>query len=148
MRKTAISIGLAAVVAAAAAFAQTNGGGYGPGYGPGNGPCATAGAGAGVNCPYGGPGAGYGPGGGYGPGHGRMGGGRGMGYGGGLMTDEERAEHREKMHSFTTVEQCNAYWTEHRAQMTERAKAQGIEPGPGPRVSPCERMAQHGMLQR
>ena len=137
MTKTSLTLALVASLAAIAVYAAP-GGGYGPGYG--GGACATAGAGS--TCPRGGPGAGYGPGGG------RMMGGYGAGGAGPMMTEDERAAHREKMHSFTTVEQCTAYWTEHRAQMTERAKAQGIEPGPGPRVSPCERMAQHGMLQR
>ena len=59
---------------------------------------------------------------------------------GSLMTEEERAEHRQKMHSFTTVGECKAYFDEHRAQMTARARDRGIEPGPGPRISPCERM--------
>jgi hypothetical protein len=137
MSKTTLALALVASLATIAVYAAP-GSGYGPGYG--SGACATAGAES--ACPRGGPGAGYGPGGG------RMMGGYGAGGAGSMMTEEERAAHREKMHSFTTVEQCNAYWTEHRAQMTERAKAQGIEPGPGPRVSPCERMAQHGMLQR
>lgn len=143
MRKTTLALGLATAMVAAAAFAAP-GGGYGPGYGMGygmgygNGPCATAAAGA--ECP-GGPGTGYG--------RGRMG--AGMGYGpggqGNLMTEEERDAHREKMHSFTTVEQCTAYWTEHRAQMTARAQERGVEPGPGPRGSPCERMAARGFFK-
>ena len=140
MTKTTVATGLALALAAVTALAQP--GGYGPGNGPGNGPCATGQAGA--NCPYGGPGGGYGP--GYGRGGGRMG--MGMGGYGGLMTDEERAEHRERMHSFTTVDECKAYWTEHRAQVTARAKEQGVEPGPGPRFDPCERMAARGFLKR
>jgi hypothetical protein len=139
MRKTTMALGLAMVLAAAASFAGPGySAAYGMGYGPGNGPCATGGT---ANCS--GPDAGYGP--GYG--RGRMGGGYGPGGAGALMSDEEREAHRNAMHSFTTVEQCNAYWTDHRAQMTERAKAQGIEPGPGPRFSPCERMAARGFLK-
>ena len=133
MTKTSLTLALVASLAAIAVYAAP-GGGYGPGYGAGT--CATAGAES--TC----------PGGGNGQGGGRMMGGHGAAGAGPMMTEDERAAHREKMHSFTTVEQCNAYWTEHRAQMTERAKAQGIEPGPGPRTSPCERMAQRGMLQR
>jgi hypothetical protein len=135
MRKATLAIGLAMAVATAAYAAPGYGPGYGQGHGPGNGPCATAGA---ADCP--------GPGAGYGMRRGRMGG-MGPGGQGGLMTEQERDAHRAAMHGFTTLEQCNAYWTEHRAQMTERAKAQGIEPGPGPRVTPCERMAARGFLK-
>lgn len=131
MRKTTLAIGLAMAVATAAYAAPGYGPGYGQGHGPGNGPCATAGA---ANCP--------GPGAGYGMGRGRMGGGPG-----GLMTEQERDAHREKMHSFTTLEQCTAYWTEHRAEMTRRAQERGVEQGPGPRFSPCERMAARGFLK-
>jgi len=131
MRKTTLALGLAMVVATAAFAAP----GYGPGNGPGNGPCATAGA---ANCP--------GAGAGYGMGRGRMGG-NGPGGQGSLMTDEEREAHRTAMHSFTSVEQCSAYWTEHRAEMTRRAQERGIEHGPGPRVSPCERMAARGFIK-
>lgn len=140
MRKTTAAMGFALAVTAAMAFAAPGyGPGYGGGYGPGNGPCATAG-GTGTGCQGMGPGAGYG--------RGRMGGGPGFGAMGGLMTDQERAEHRDKMQSFTTLAQCDAYWTEHRAQMTARAQQRGIEPGPGPRFSPCERMANRGLLAR
>jgi len=150
--KTMLATGLAMAFAAAAALAAPGGGygpghgggpGYGMGYGGGYGPCATGAAAGGATgeCPRG---PGYGPGGGYG----RMG--RGMGYGPGgagtLMTDEERATHRERMHSFTTLQECNAYWTEHRAQMAARAQERGLEPGPGPRFNPCERMAARGIL--
>ncbi|HEX4884320.1 MAG TPA: hypothetical protein VFX05_09295 [Casimicrobiaceae bacterium] len=135
MRNTTLGMGLALALAAAAAVAQP-GGGYGPGAGQG--PCAAGTAG--TACPNGGPGGGYGP--GYGRG-GRMG---GHGFGG-MMTDEERVEHRNAMHSFTTVGECKAYWTEHRAEMTARAKERGLEPGPGPRQDPCERMAARGLLK-
>jgi hypothetical protein len=133
MRRTTLALGLAMVVATAAYAAPGYGPGYGQGFGPGNGPCATAGAG---NCTSAGAGAGYGM------GRGRMGGGQGS-----MMTDEEREAHRTAMHSFTTVEQCNAYWTGHRAEMTRRAQERGVEPGPGPRVSPCERMAARGFIK-
>ena len=136
MRTTTLALGLAMAVATAAYAAPGYGPGSGQGYGPGNGPCATAGA---ANCP--------GAGAGYGMGRGRMGGGFGAGGQGSMMTDEEREAHRTAMHSFTTVEQCNAYWTEHRAEMTRRAQERGVEPGPGPRVSPCERMAARGFIK-
>jgi hypothetical protein len=50
-------------------------------------------------------------------------------------------------HSFATVGECKAYFDEHRAQMAARARDRGIEPGPGPRVSPCDRMEQRGLLR-
>jgi len=134
MQRTSLTLtALAAALAATLAFAAPGGGyGPGPGYGQGQG-CAQ-----GQQC-----GNGYGP--GNGQGYGRGGGGPG-GYGG-LMTEEERAEHRAKMHSFTTVGECKAYFDEHRAQMTARAKERGIEPGPGPRVDPCDRMMNRGLLK-
>lgn len=128
---------IAAALAATLAFAAPGGGyGAGPGYGQGAG-CPQA-----QECPGG---QGYGP--GYGMGHG-MGYGRGgAGAYGNLMTDEERAEHRAKMHSFTTVGECKAYYDEHRALMTARARERGIEPGPGPRFNPCDRMVSRGLLK-
>ena len=134
MQRTSLTLtALAAALAATLAFAAPGGGyGPGPGYGQGQG-CAQ-----GQQC-----GNGYGP--GNGQGYGRGGGGPG-GYGS-LMTEEERAEHRAKMHSFTTVGECKAYFDEHRAQMTARAKERGIEPGPGPRVDPCDRMMNRGLLK-
>ena len=74
-------------------------------------------------------------------------GGRGAGAYGSLMTEEERTEHRQKMHSFATVGECKAYFDEHRAQMAARATDRGIEPGPGPRVNPCDRMERRGLLK-
>ena len=140
MRSTALTLTtLAAALAATLAFAAP-GGGYGPGPG----------AGQGAECPLQQScGMGYGPGGGGGPGQGYgMGrGGRGAGAYGSLMTEEERAEHRQKMHSFTTVGECKAYFDEHRAQMAARARDRGIEPGPGPRVDPCDRMERRGLLK-
>jgi hypothetical protein len=127
----------AAALAATFAFAAP-GGGYGPGYGQGAG-CPQA-----QDCPAGqGHGPGYGRAKGPGMGYGRGGGASGLG----LMTDEERAEHRAKMHSFATVGECKAYFDEHRAQMAARAKERGIEPGPGPRMNPCDRMVNRGMLK-
>ena len=144
MRRTALTLTtLAAALAATLAFAAP-GGGYGPGPG----------AAQGADCPQQQScGMGYGPGGGGGPGQGDgKGFGRGAGGGGGgaygsMMTEEERAEHRQKMHSFTTVGECKAYFDEHRAQMAARARDRGIEPGPGPRISPCERMLNRGLLK-
>jgi len=140
MRRTSLTLTtLAAALAATLAFAAP-GGGYGPG------PGAVQGADCQQQQPCG---MGYGPGGGGGPGQGYgMGrGGRGAGAYGSLMTEEERAEHRQKMHSFATVGECKAYFDEHRAQMSARAKDRGIEPGPGPRVNPCDRMERRGLLK-
>ena len=140
MRSTALTLTtLAAAFAATLAFAAPGGGyGPGPGYGQGAGCPQTQ------DCPAGqGHGPGYGHGKGPGMGYGRGGGGA---YGS-LMTDEERAEHRAKMHSFTTVGECKAYFDEHRAQMAARATERGIEPGPGPRMNPCDRMLNRGLLK-
>ena len=138
MRRTSLTItAVAAALAATFAFAAPGGGyGPGPGYGQGAG-CPQA-----QDCPAGqgnGPGYGHGKGMGYGRG--------GAGAYGGLMTDEERAEHRAKMHSFTTVGECKVYFDEHRAQMAARATERGIEPGPGPRMNPCDRMLNRGLLK-
>jgi hypothetical protein len=96
-------------------------------------------------------GEGYGP--GQGPGYGRGNGpgyGRGMGQGPGggtpLLTQEERTQFREKMHSFKTVDECNAYLAEHRKLITERAKEKGLPEPTTPRGNPCERMKARGML--
>lgn len=142
MRTTALTLTtLAAALAATLAFAAP-GGGYGPGPGSGQGANCTQQQPCGMGY---GAGGGGGPGQGYGMGPGR--GGRGAGAYGGLMTDEERAEHRQKMHSFTTVGECKAYFDEHRELMAARAKDRGIEPGPGPRVNPCDRMERRGLLK-
>jgi len=132
-RLTISLVTVAAAIAASVALADAAGPGYGPGYGPGAGAgCADAGT----------PGAGCG----YGPGMGRgMGRGGGQGYGAQLLTPEERAAHMETMHSFTTVEQCNAYLAEHRQLIAERAQAAGLAVPPQ-RGNPCERMKARGFL--
>jgi|GEM_PF-1615660 len=76
--------------------------------------------------------------GGMGMGMGMMGGGMGMGMmgGGGRMTPEqspgwmmmsepERAEHRQRMMSFQSPDECRKYMEDHHKTMLERAKAQG-----------------------
>jgi hypothetical protein len=146
MKKLALAIGMVSI-AVAASVTMADPGGYGMGMGPG------CGAAAGANCPYGGGPGGYGPGygrgGGYGPGAGQGPGGgygRGGGQGMALLTPEERAQHREAMHSLTSVEQCNAYMAEHRQLLLERAKEKGVAPPPGPRGDMCERMKARGMF--
>ena len=85
--------------------AQPGGPGPGPG-GPGPRPAAaSAGAGAG---PAGGHwGARYTP-------------------GWSLMTQAERNEHRERMRSMKTHQECEAYHQQHREKMAERAKERGV----------------------
>ena len=134
-RLTISLVTVAAAIAASVALADPAGPGYGPGYGPG------AGAGC-VNAGSPGAGCGYGP--GYGMGRG-MGRGGGQGYGAQLLTPDERAAHMETMHSFTTVEQCNAYLAEHRQLIAERAQAAGLAVPPQ-RGNPCERMKARGFL--
>lgn len=134
MKKLSLVLGIvAASVAASLALAQP--GGYGPG--PGCGAMAGANCAAGV----GGQGPGYGRGGGMGPG-----GGRGPGSGMSLLTPDEQAQHREMMHSFKTVEECNAYLAEHQKLMAERAKEKGVAAPAGPRGNACERMKARGMI--
>jgi hypothetical protein len=65
-------------------------------------------------------------------------------YGWQLMDEQERAEHRNKMRSFQTEQEREAYRMEHHERMQERAREQGMalpdEPtprgkgmgGPGP----------------
>ena len=142
-RLTISLVTVAAAIAASVALADPAGPGYGPGYGPGAGAgCVNAGS-PGAGCAdTGTPGAGCG----YGPGMGRgMGRGGGQGYGAQLLTPDERAVHMETMHSFTTVEQCNAYLAEHRQLIAERAQAQGLAVPPQ-RGNPCERMKARGFL--
>lgn len=135
MTKLSLALGIA-VAGLTASLALAQGGGYGPGPGPG---CGGGPVAAGASCPMGG--------GGYGPGYGR-GGGRGQGSGAGnaLLTQEEFAAHREKMHSFKSVEECNAYLAEHQKLMAERAKEKGVAAPPGPHGNACERMKAHGMF--
>ncbi len=88
-----------------------------------------------------------------------MGGGMGMGPGGGrfaidkdntvgwaLMTQEERNTHRQKMGSFKSYDECNAYQLEHHQVMEARAKEQGKMIVP-PRMNACDRMKARGMLK-
>jgi hypothetical protein len=90
---------------------------------------------------------GYGPGSGKGPG---MGMGPGMGFGNdntrgwSMMSPQERSEHRERMMSFKSYEQCVAYLEQHHKAMEARASERG-RPMPGmPAQNMCERMKQAG----
>ena len=90
-------------------------------------------------------GPGYGPGSGKGPGKGP-----GWSFNGDntrgwpMMSREERNEHRGKMMSMKTYEECVAYLEEHQKLMESRAQERG-RPGPAlPAQNMCERMKQAG----
>jgi hypothetical protein len=98
---------------------------HGPGYGRGGwGPC-------------GGDQAGYGP-------------GCGAGLNGAavssLLTRDEWIEHRNKMHSLQTFDECKAYVGEFSKQLQERAKAKGTTAS-GPNEWMCERMRERGFFK-
>ena len=40
-----------------------------------------------------------------------------------MMTDDERVAHRKKLESFKTLDECETYEKQHRAEMETRAKA-------------------------
>lgn len=42
-----------------------------------------------------------------------------------MMSPAEREQHREKILSLTTYEECRAYMDQHHQQMVERARSQG-----------------------
>lgn len=48
-------------------------------------------------------------------------------YGGQLMTEQERAEYRSRMHTATSEQEREQIWLEHHAQMQGRAAELGIE---------------------
>lgn len=114
---------VAAVALAAGGVLAQPASGRGPG--PGAGPAASAPASA----------AGMGM--GLGPGHrgGRWGADHTPGWS--LMSEQERNEHRERMRSMTSYDECKALRDEHHAQMAERAKARGAKPLPQPRRDAC-----------
>ncbi len=110
-------------LSAGVALAQP-GAGRGPGAGPGPmgaGPAASA------------PGMGMGPMGGRGAAR------WGADYtpGWALMTQQERNEHRERMGSMKTYEECKAYQEQHHEQMAARAKERGGKAMPAPRRDAC-----------
>lgn len=116
-------IGLPLAVAAA-----QHGGGRGPGSGPGAG-AGPMGAGPVASAP----GMGMGPGGGHGAAR------WGSEYtpGWALMTEQERNEHRERMRSMKTYEECKAYQEQHHEQMAARAKERGGKALTQPRRDAC-----------
>jgi hypothetical protein len=110
---TALTLGAAVATAAPGASAAQ------PGYGPG-----------------------YGPGGGRGP-RGRMHFGAGPDFtpGWGMMTPQEREQHRQQMGNAKTPDECRQLRDEHRKLMQERARERGIATMPGPRHDACARRA-------
>lgn len=117
-------------LSAATALAQ-GGGGMGPGGGPGPmgpGPAASAG----------GMGMGPGMGGrGMGPGRGAARAGSRFTPGWGLMSAQERAEHRDKMRAMTSYDECKAYRDQHHEAMAARAKERGVPMPAQPRRDAC-----------
>jgi hypothetical protein len=99
------------------------------------------------------PGGGKGPGTGPGPmGAGPAASAQGMGPGGGrgaalwgsdytpgwtLMSQQERNEHRDRMRSMKTYEECKAYQDQHHEQMAARAKEHGGKALAQPRRDAC-----------
>lgn len=92
-------------------------------------------------------GPGYGPGAGKGPGKGPAWSFNGDNTGGwSMMSRDERGEHRNKMLSIKTYEECVAYLEEHHKLMESRANERG-RPMPGmPAQNMCERMKQAGRI--
>jgi len=104
------------MMAAAAALAASAALAQGPGYGPGKGP-------------------GKGPGWSFNGDNTR---------GWSMMSREERAEHRNRMLSMKSYEECVAYLEGHHKAMEARAQERG-RPGPAaPAQTMCERMKQAG----
>jgi hypothetical protein len=101
------------------------------------------------------PGSGKGPGAGAGPmgaGPAASAPGMGMGQGGGrgaarygsdytpgwtLMSEQERNEHRDRMRSMKTYEECKSYQDQHHEQMAARAKERGGKALAQPRRDAC-----------
>ncbi len=54
-----------------------------------------------------------------------------------LMTPKEREQHRQRMLSMTTYEECKTYMNQHHEQMMARAKARGGKVLPRPRRDAC-----------
>ena len=99
------------------------------------------GAGPGASAPR----MGMGPGGGMGSGGGMRGGMRGGARAGadytpgwGLMTPQERDEHRTQMRAAKTYEECTALRDKHHEQMTARAKERGVTMPAQPRRDACQ----------
>ena len=57
-------------------------------------------------------------------------------YGSQLMTEQERIEHRNRMRSFKTQQERDAYQLEQHKRMQERAKERGVTLPEEPMMSP------------
>lgn len=114
-------------VSMSAAMAQS-GSGKGPGAGAG-----PMGAGPAASAPGMGMGMGMGPGGGRGAAR------WGSDYTPGwtLMSQQERNEHRDRMRSMKTYEECKSYQDQHHEQMAARAKERGGKALAQPRRDAC-----------
>jgi hypothetical protein len=55
-----------------------------------------------------------------------------------MMTPDERAQHRDRVHSFKSYEECRAYLDEHHQQMLDRARAQNHAMPGRPMRDACE----------
>ena len=84
---------------------------------------------------------GYGSGSGKGPG---MGLGSDNTRGWSMMSPEERSEHRDRMMSFKSYEECVAYLEQHHKRMEARAGERGGAMPGMPAQNMCERMKQAG----
>lgn len=62
-----------------------------------------------------------------------------------LMTAKERTEHREKMLSLKSYDECTAYLDEHHKLMQERANEKG-KSVPRTKTNACERMKARGLF--
>lgn len=110
------------VVVAALVAMVAGGAGSQPAGGPG-----PMGAGPGASAPRMGMGMGRGA--------GRWGPGDTPGWA--LMSPQERNEHRDRMRSMKTFDECKAYQAQHHAEMAARAKERGGKPLGAPRRDPC-----------
>jgi hypothetical protein len=63
------------------------------------------------------------------------------------MTPAERTEHRTKMLSLASYDECVAYTAQHHAQMQARAAERGVVTPAQPRQNMCERMKAAGRLK-
>lgn len=107
------------------------GGGRGPGSGQGQmhaGPAASA------------PGMGMGMGMGTSGGRGAARWGADYTPGWALMTEQERNEHRDRMRSMKTYEECKTYQEQHHEQMAARAKERGGKALAQPRRDACSNL--------
>jgi hypothetical protein len=63
-----------------------------------------------------------------------------------MMSRAEHKEHRDKMHSMKTYDECKAYHDEHMKQMETRAKEKGKTLNTAG-MKPCEMMREKGIVK-